>query len=93
MKIDVEDVLCKAEAISLQMVKCKVYSIFSNWKIFLSVWFWWIDVTNFFFLEVKLARWWQTQSIGQHLFTIIDLQHLIENNWIIMLGDNKKTEW
>ena len=37
MKIDVEDVLCKAEAISLQMVKCKVYSILSNEKIFWSM--------------------------------------------------------
>lgn len=34
MKIDVEGVLCKAEAISLQMAKCKVYSVWSNEKIF-----------------------------------------------------------
>lgn len=34
MKIDVEDVLCKAEAISLQMVKCKVYSVLNNCKSF-----------------------------------------------------------
>lgn len=34
MKIDVEDVLCKAEAISLQMVKCKVYSVLNNCKVF-----------------------------------------------------------
>jgi hypothetical protein len=34
MKIDVEDILCKAEAISLQMVKCKVYRVSDNCKIF-----------------------------------------------------------
>lgn len=56
MKIDVEDVLCKAEAISLQMVKCKVYSVLSNCKIFLFIYFWWIEVKKEFFLsEVKLA--------------------------------------
>lgn len=35
MKIDVEDILCKAEAISLQMAQCKVYSVANNCNIFL----------------------------------------------------------
>lgn len=64
MKIDVEDVLCKAEAISLQMVKCKVYSILSNQKIFCLYDFGGLRSQKFFFLEVKLVSWWQTQSIG-----------------------------
>lgn len=34
MKIDVEDILCKAEAISLQMAQCKVYRVANDCNFF-----------------------------------------------------------
>lgn len=81
MKIDVEDILCKAEAISLQMTQCKVYSAANNCNIFLPLF---ISKERFSYKASK----WQSAFEGRHkaffLFTIISLPHLIENSWLIM---------